>query len=218
MQKITVVDYGGSNLRSVYKALDKVAGKQAKICVSSSGDEIRKADKIVFPGQGAIGDCMKRLQATRLDLIIREFCSNKPFLGICLGLQSLMIRSEEDGGTACLGILQGLVKRFEQPNHSNESLAITQKIPHMGWNNVYWEKAHPLMKGIPDGARFYFVHSYYVTPSNPEVVVGTTNYLGTFSSSLGTENIFATQFHPEKSSNWGLKLLENFVSWKGDYF
>ena len=213
MTTITIIDYGGSNLKSVYKALESVSGKRVNVKVSSDVKEIVNSDKIVFPGQGAIGNCMSQLKKTGLGRKIENLCQTKPFLGICLGLQSLMRTSEEDNGTACLNLIEGEVKRFKKP--SNISGKNFDKIPHMGWNNVYWEKKHPLMEGIPSGTRFYFVHSYFVKPKDPELIVGKTNYLGEFTSSIGRENIYATQFHPEKSSAAGLQLLENFVKWDG---
>jgi len=213
MTTITIIDYGGSNLKSVYKALESVSSKKFNIKVSSDIKEITDSDKIVFPGQGAIGDCMNQLKKTGLGRKIKNFCQTKPFLGICLGLQSLMSKSEEDNGTTCLNLIDGEVKRFQKPHNISEKNFY--KIPHMGWNNVYWEKMHPLMQGIPSGTRFYFVHSYFVKPTDRDLIVGKTNYLGEFTSSIVRENIFATQFHPEKSSAAGLKLLENFVNWDG---
>ena len=217
MQKIAIIDYGGSNLRSVFKALDKVAGRSAKVIVSSDTKEITRADKIVFPGQGAIGECMDQLQRAGLDHVIKEFCKLRPFLGICLGLQSLMADSEEDNGTKCLGIIDGFVQRFPKEVDSDPE-KLTEKIPHMGWNNVSWKKDHPLIQGINSETRFYFVHSYFVRPSDQSLTVGETNYVTRFSSSIGFENVFATQFHPEKSSSAGLKMLGNFVQWNGNEY
>ncbi len=213
MTTIAIIDYGGSNLKSVYKALESVSIKKINIRVSSDIKEIANSDKIVFPGQGAIGDCMSHLKKTGLSRKIGNLCQTKPFLGICLGLQSLMSKSEEDNGTTCLNLIEGEVKRFQKPSDISENNF--DKIPHMGWNNVYWERKHPLIDGIPSGTRFYFVHSYFVKPKKPEFIVGKTNYLGEFASSIVRENIFATQFHPEKSSAAGLKLLENFITWDG---
>ena len=213
MTTIAIIDYGGSNLKSVYKALEAVSSKKINVKVSSDVKEITNSDKIVFPCQGAIGDCMSQLKKTGLSSKIENLCQTKPFLGICLGLQSLMSKSEEDNGTTCLNLIEGEVRRFQTP--SNISEKSFDKIPHMGWNNVYWEKKHPLVAGIPSGTRFYFVHSYFVKPKDPKFIVGKTNYLGEFTSSIVSENIFATQFHPEKSSAAGLKLLENFVRWDG---
>ena len=213
MTTITIIDYGGSNLKSVYKALKSVSSKKINVKVSSDVKEITDSDKIVFPGQGAIGDCMNQLKKTGLGGKIENLCKTKPFLGICLGLQSLMSKSEEDNGTTCLNLIEGEVKRFQKP--SNRSKKNFNKIPHMGWNNVYWKKRHPLVKGIPSGTRFYFVHSYFVKSKETEVIAGRTNYLGEFTSAILRENIFATQFHPEKSSAAGLKLLDNFVKWDG---
>ncbi len=216
MQKIAIIDYGGSNLRSVFKALDKVAGRKAKVIVSSDTKEITRADKIVFPGQGAIGECMNQLHSAGLDNAIKEFCKFRPFLGICLGFQSLMANSEEDNGTRCLGIIDGSVQRFQKTIGLADREISARKIPHMGWNNVFWKKVHPLIRGISSETRFYFVHSYFVRPSDPNLIIGETNYLTRFSSSIGFENIFATQFHPEKSSSAGLKMLGNFIQWNGN--
>ena len=216
MQKIAIIDYGGSNLRSVFKALDQVAGRNAKVIVSSDTKEISRADKIVFPGQGAIGECMDQLQRAGLDNAIKEFCKFRPFLGICLGFQSLMADSEENNGTRCLGIIGGSVQRFQKHFGSADREIPAGKIPHMGWNNVFWKKAHPLIQGISNETRFYFVHSYFVQPTDQNLIIGETNYLTRFSSAIGFENIFATQFHPEKSSSAGLKMLENFIQWNGN--
>lgn len=208
MSTVAVLDYGTSNLRSVAKALEHVAGKSKRIVVTDNARVIRAAERLVFPGQGAIGQCMASLRATGLADVVRECMGEKPFLGICLGLQSLMEDSEEDGGQACLGLIPGHVLRFPEPPTGSH-----MKIPHMGWNQVWQRQAHPLWKGILDGARFYFVHSYYVMPDDHNDMAGSCDYLVEFAAAVARNNLFATQFHPEKSQKDGLRLLENFLNW-----
>ena len=212
MSKIIVLDYGSSNLRSVAKALETVANSDQSIAISNKPDEILKADKVVFPGQGAIGQCMTHLKEQELDEVIRECILNKPFLGICLGLQSLMDHSDEDGGVNGLGILPGNVIRFTD-NQIDEN-GDAYKIPSMGWNQVKQEKSHPLWEGIEDGSRFYFVHSYYVKLELDSDVAGSTDYICQYTSAVARDNLFATQFHPEKSQHDGLRLLKNFLNWQ----
>jgi glutamine amidotransferase len=212
MKTVAVIDYGMSNLRSVSRALEHVAGREWKVLVSAEVEEIEAADKVVFPGQGAIGNCMSLLRQTGLDLAIRETIKTRPFFGICLGLQTLLGHSEESGGIAGFGIVPGIVRRFPQDLRdplSGESL----KIPHMGWNQVRHSHDHPLWKGIPDNSRFYFVHSYYADPEDKKIVAATTPYPFPFASALAFDNVFAVQFHPEKSQHAGLALLENFLAW-----
>jgi glutamine amidotransferase len=212
MFTVVVIDYGTSNLRSVAKALEYVADKQHHIVVSDQAKLIRSADRVVFPGQGAIGQCMQHLKEKGLDALIAECIRAKPFLGICLGLQSLMEMSDEDGGTKCLGIIPGRVIRFK--NNIKDDQGNICKIPHMGWNQVNQCRPHVLWKDIDDGARFYFVHSYYVDPANESDIAATTDYAARFTSASARDNIFATQFHPEKSQKAGLTLLKNFLGWK----
>jgi imidazole glycerol-phosphate synthase subunit HisH len=214
MSKIAVLDYGTSNLRSVAKALEFVAEYQHDILVTNQRQKILAADRIVFPGQGAVGQCMQSLKKTGLDDIVKECINSKPFLGICLGLQSLMQESEEDGGVKGLGIIPGKVVRF--PNHVKDEHGDICKIPHMGWNRVNQQRPHPLWKYIKDGTRFYFVHSYYVQTKSDEDVAAKTNYAVKFTSAAARDNVFATQFHPEKSQHAGLTLLRNFLSWDGN--
>lgn len=213
MKTVTVIDYGMSNLRSVSKALEHVAESDWQVLVSDKAEVILQADKVVFPGQGAIGNCMTLLKQTGVAEIIQQAFDNKPFLGICLGLQTLLTRSEESGGTSGFNWANGTVRRFVEPlidPNSGERL----KIPHMGWNQVQHTQSHPLWTGIPDNSRFYFVHSYYVDPENRSVVAGTTPYGGIdFTSAVGRDNVFAVQFHPEKSQHAGLTLLKNFLDW-----
>ncbi len=212
MQTIAVVDYGASNLRSVSKALSYVANKHSRIVVSAKAEQILRADKIVFPGQGAMGQCMHSLAEKGLIDVLRESIKSKPFLGICLGLQSLMDESDEDNGTAGLGIIPGRVNKFATGASDANGNAL--KIPHMGWNRVIQKRDHPLWKGIESGERFYFVHSYYVQPSNPVDTAAICNHVVDFTAVVAKENLFATQFHPEKSQQAGLGLLSNFFHWK----
>ncbi len=212
MSRVVVLDYGTSNLRSVAKALEIVAEGKHHITVSADPDTILQADKVVFPGQGAIGQCMTSLEEQGLDEVILECINHKPFMGICLGLQSLMKFSEEDNGTKGLGIIPGQVLRFE--DNVRDEQGFICKIPHMGWNQVYQHTLHPLWKNIDDGTRFYFVHSYYVRPDSTDDIVGKTRYVCEYTSAVARENLFATQFHPEKSQHPGLILLKNFINWK----
>ena len=211
MQKIAVIDYGMSNLRSVAKALEYVAGDDTRIDILDDPDRILAADRIVFPGQGAMGQCMQTIRSRGLDQVLLECIRSKPFLGICLGLQTLMQTSEEDGGTPGLGVLAGKVLRF--PAGRRDSSGNLYKIPQMGWNRVRQTQPHPLWQGIESGERFYFVHSYYVKPDDAAVIAGTTDYILEYTSAAARDNLFATQFHPEKSQRCGLRLLQNFLSW-----
>ena len=211
MKKLVVIDYGTSNLRSVAKALEHVADRRYQVTVSGEAKTILSADKVVFPGQGAIGQCMKHLEEKQLDDVIHQCVRTKPYLGICLGLQSLLEMSEEDGGTSGLGIIPGKVIRFldGQQDERGEKY----KIPHMGWNQVKQTQVHPLWQGIDDQSRFYFVHSYYVKPGDDSYTCGQCEYNKAFTAAIAKDNMFATQFHPEKSQNNGLKLLTNFLDW-----
>ena len=211
MQTVAVLDYGMSNLRSVVKALESVAGKDSRIEVAARPEQLLRADRIVFPGQGAIRQCMANLSQLDLEQALRECLKTRPYLGLCLGLQSLMSRSEEDGGTDCLDVLPGEVQRFS--DFVRDESGHLCKIPHMGWNQVHQLRPHPLWDGIADGERFYFVHSYYVVPDDDALVTGTTLYIKRFASALARDNLFAVQFHPEKSQKAGLKLLGNFLEW-----
>lgn len=212
MKKIVVLDYGTSNLRSVSKAIEHIADANTSVLVSSKADEILAADRVVFPGQGAIGQSMQSLKSQSLDEIILECIKTKPFLGICLGLQCLLDESEEDGGTKGLEVISGKVKRFE--SGLKDDAGNEYKIPHMGWNKVFQSQEHPIWNNIEDGERFYFVHSYYVMPNNAVNTLGTTDYTLSYTSVAGKENVIATQFHPEKSQRVGLQLLSNFLEWK----
>ncbi|WP_456446853.1 imidazole glycerol phosphate synthase subunit HisH [Thiolapillus sp.] len=210
-QKIAVLDYGMGNLRSVSKALEHVA-PNAEVRVTDDHEWIRRADRVVFPGQGAARDCMAAIGQHHLNREVREAMESKPFLGICMGLQVLMAFSEENAGTELLGIFPGEVKRFAADMPGDNGLPL--KIPHMGWSRVDQSASHPLWEGIEDGARFYFVHSYHVVPEDRSLVAATTDYGIEFVSAINRGNLFAVQFHPEKSADDGLMLLKNFVNWK----
>ena len=214
MSTVVVLDYGTSNLRSVAKALEYIAENKHKVIVSDQADEILSADRVVFPGQGAIGQCMESLKDKKLDEVLIKCLESKPFLGICLGLQTLMNSSDEDGGTEGLGVVSGNVVRFQ--NNMQDKQGRVCKIPHMGWNTVCHRQDHPLWQGIAIDTRFYFVHSYYVCPDNPADIAATTCYTVEFTSAVAKSNIFAVQFHPEKSQQGGLTLLKNFLEWNGN--
>lgn len=212
MQTVAVLDYGMSNLRSVAKALEFVSERGCRITVTDRAEDLVAADRIVFPGQGAIGQCMENLARLDLGRALAESVRRKPYLGICLGLQSLMEHSAEDGGVAGLGLVPGTVARF--PSNTGDADGARYKIPHMGWNGVVQRKSHPLWRGIESGERFYFVHSYFVVPARGEDIAATTDYALTFTSAVARDNVFAVQFHPEKSQRAGLQLLRNFLSWR----
>lgn len=215
-QTIAIVDYGMGNLRSVYQAFHHVAPND-NVLIAHQPEEIRAADRVVLPGQGAMPDCMKHLQESGLLEALLEASKSKPLLGVCVGEQMLFDRSAEvratEQWTLCLGLIPGEVRRFnlagkKQPDGS------AFKVPHMGWNQVRQDQNHPLWSGIPDLTSFYFVHSYYVVPQRNENIAGSTEYGAWFTSAVARDNIFATQFHPEKSAEYGLKLYQNFVSWQ----
>ena len=207
---IAVVDYGMGNLRSVAKALEHVAGGKP-VVVTADPAVLAAAERVVVPGQGAMPDCMRELEARGLRQAVIDAAASKPFLGICIGQQMLFEHSEE-GDVPGLGILRGQVKRFPADKmHLPDGQKL--KVPHMGWNEVKQSKPHPLWQGIADGARFYFVHSYYVAPDDAACVAGTTEYGLPFTSACARDNIFAVQCHPEKSAQAGLQLLSNFIHW-----
>lgn len=211
MGNIVVIDYGMGNLRSVAKAIEHVADK--KVIVSSTASEILKADRVVFPGQGAIGNAMAHMRERNLIEVLHKVVREKPFLGLCLGLQALMGHSHEDGGVDCLNVIPGEVPHFDKLFSENNVDAKTLKIPHMGWNQVQQSQEHALWKNIENNSRFYFVHSYYIKPEHNNEIAGITNYGADFASAAGADNWFAVQFHPEKSQHDGLQLLKNFVHW-----
>jgi glutamine amidotransferase len=210
MSTIAVIDYGMSNLRSVTNAIECVAADQ-QVVVSDRPEEILAASHVVFPGQGAARDCMRELAAHGLVDVVREAARSRPFLGICMGLQVLLDESDEGDGTPLLGVVGGRVERFSGKDRSGERL----KVPQMGWNRVDQTGDHPLWFGIGSGARFYFVHSYRVQPDDQSLVAATTDYGEVYCSALARDNLFAVQFHPEKSHDAGIRLLANFVAWDG---
>ena len=207
---IAVVDYGMGNLRSVSQALEHVASGR-KVVVTADPQVVAAAERVVFPGQGAMPDCMRELDARGLRPEVLAAARDKPFLGICIGLQMLFEQSDE-GDVAGLGVFAGDVRRFPDENMVDRS-GQRLKVPHMGWNRVR-QNPHALWAGIADGARFYFVHSYCVQPAAASVVTGTTEYGIPFTCAVARDNIFAVQFHPEKSAQDGLQLLKNFVAWQ----
>ncbi len=212
MASVAVIDYGMGNLHSISKALEHVA-QGAEVLVTSRPEEIARADRVVFPGVGAIADCMKALEQQGLISVLKRVAEDRPFLGICLGMQALLDESEEGGSVACLGLIPGRVRHFKKGVIDSEGEKL--KIPHMGWNNVQQTIEHPLWEGIPQNSRFYFVHSYFACPDNNESTAATTDYPQPFSCALAKKNIFAVQFHPEKSQAVGLQLLKNFLTWNG---
>lgn len=212
MKNLAVLDYGMSNLHSVQRALTHVAGNDWRITVSNQASVIEQADKVVFPGQGAMGNAMELLRKTGLDQAVLHTIHHKPFLGICLGLQTLLAHSEENNGTEGFGVVPGAVRRFS-PGQTDPDSGDALKIPQMGWNRVFQQQDHPLWQGIEDGSRFYFVHSYYAAPDKPEHVAGMSYYPRPYASALAFEQVFAVQFHPEKSQTAGLRLLQNFIAW-----
>jgi glutamine amidotransferase len=208
--RVAVVDYGMGNLRSVSKAIEHVAPR-AQVEVTSDPARVKAADRVVFPGQGAMPECMREMEARKLRPAVIEAARSRPFLGICIGLQMLFERSDE-GGVAGLALLRGMVRRF--PEHAMvDSQGRKLKVPHMGWNGVRQAGSHALWAGIGDGARFYFVHSYFPETDDADVVQGTADYGVPFTCAVARDNIFAVQFHPEKSDTAGLRLLANFVNW-----
>ncbi len=214
MNITAVIDYGMGNLRSVVKAIEHVA-PAASVLLTSDAEVIRRAERVVFPGQGAIGGCMAALDSLHLRDAVSAAMQNKPFLGICLGLQALFEFSEEGGGTRALAVLRGAVPRFPAERMRDLQSGRALKVPHMGWNQVEQVKDHPLWKGIANRERFYFVHSYYAEAAERGDIAGATEYGIRFTSAAARANIFAVQFHPEKSAVAGLRLLENFMNWDG---
>ncbi|MBN7798753.1 imidazole glycerol phosphate synthase subunit HisH [Parahaliea mediterranea] len=211
MQRVAVIDYGMGNLHSVASALEHVGA--GEVHVTCEAAEIRAADRVVFPGVGAIRDCMAEIRRLQCDELLRSALTEqrKPVLAICVGMQALLSRSEENGGVDCLDIIPGQVKHFGQPLHDTDGQRL--KVPHMGWNEVRQTRAHPLWQGIPDNSRFYFVHSYYVHADDRALQAGALNYGVEADAALARDNLFAVQFHPEKSHTAGLQLLRNFLEW-----
>ena len=214
---VAVVDYGMGNLRSVSQAvLHVAAGSGLQVIVTQRPDEVRDAERVVLPGQGAMRDCMRELHDSGLREAVLEAAASKPLMGVCVGMQMLLDHSEEQD-TPGLGLIPGQVKRFRldgrlQPDGSR------YKVPQMGWNQVSQASpggaTHPIWRGVPEGSWFYFVHSYYAAPSDPRHSAGCTDYGDRFTCAVARDNIFATQFHPEKSADQGLALYRNFLAWR----
>lgn len=216
MNKIAVIDYGMGNLHSVAKALEHVGrelNQQVEVVVTADANVIAEADRVIFPGVGAIRDCMAEILRLDVDQIVKDAIQSKPVLAICVGMQALMNSSEENGGVDCLGFIDGEVRYFGDDLRDVDGRRL--KVPHMGWNQVRQTIDHPLWKDVPDNSRFYFVHSYYVQTKQRDMITGMTNYGNDFVAALADNNIFATQFHPEKSQTVGLTLLRNFLLWDG---
>jgi len=209
---IAVIDYGMGNLHSVAKALEHVS-PGARVAITSDPAQVEDADRVVFPGVGAIRDCMTEIQRLKVGEVVSKAIKTKPVLSICVGMQALMERSEENGGVDCLGLLPGQVKFFG--DNLQDAQGAKLKVPHMGWNNVHQTIDHPMWHGIDQNSRFYFVHSYFVDGENNPQVAGTCDYGSPFAAALSHKNLFAVQFHPEKSAEAGLQLLRNFCRWLG---
>lgn len=213
--KTAIIDYGMGNLHSILKSVQTAAqlnnaSTHEEIILTADADVVRTADKVIFPGQGAMRDCMAALNRSGLRQAVEESLQNKPFFGVCVGAQLLFEHSEE-GNTEGLGWFKGQVKRFASNlQYNGERL----KVPHMGWNTVRQTQAHPLFDGIADPEYFYFVHSYHFAPQDGQIILGECNYPNPFACIVGKDNVFATQFHTEISHNAGLRLLQNFLKWK----
>jgi glutamine amidotransferase len=214
MTSIAIIDYGMGNLHSIAKALELVAGKQ-RVVVSNRREQILSAERVVFPGVGAIRDCMAELEKSGLDDVVAQAAASRPVLGVCLGMQALLAESEENQGTVCLGIIPGTVKHFPRDMRAADNGG-RLKIPHMGWNQIQQVREHAMWEKIPTNSRFYFVHSYYTLPEKADDIAAKTPYGIEFTSVIAHDNIFAVQFHPEKSQHAGLQLLTNFVGWNGE--
>ena len=213
MKTVAIIDYGMGNLHSVSKAVEHVA-PEARVLVTCDADQIREADRVILPGVGAIRDCMAEIRRLKVDQLVREVALEqpRPLLGVCVGMQALMTHSEENNGVDCIGVLEGEVRFFgEHMVEHGERL----KVPHMGWNQVEQVHEHPLWHGIENGERFYFVHSYYVAAKETPDLMGMSHYGVDLAAAVSRGNVFATQFHPEKSHSAGLQLYRNFVQWSG---
>lgn len=213
MSTVAVIDYGMGNLHSVAKALEH-AGTGQRVIVSADAGEILAADRVVLPGVGAIRDCIGEIKRLGLDEVVYEAVKSKPFLGVCVGMQALMEWSAENDGTDCLGVLPGRVEYFGEELRDPDS-GEALKVPHMGWNQVHQEQSHPLWEGIAQDERFYFVHSYYVQPADESLLMASSRHGISIAAAVGRDNVFATQFHPEKSQQAGLRLYANFLRWDG---
>ncbi len=214
MEKVAIVDYGMSNLHSVFSALTKVSNGNFDIQITRDPSVISNSDRVVFPGQGAAADCMRQINQFDLAGSVQKAASEKPFLGICMGMQVLLEHSQENNGTECLGLLKGSVKAFSDTFKIADISA--HKIPHMGWNTIDQKIDHPIWAGVNQHSYFYFVHSYYVSLADSKQSAGMTDYGVEFSSVLTDGKVFAMQCHPEKSADNGLQLLTNFLNWNGN--
>src|SRR5690554_6495870 len=212
MNTVAIIDYGMGNLHSARKAVEHVA-PHAQVLVTGDARQIREADRVILPGVGAIRDCMAEMQRQGVDQLVKEVSVDRPFLGICVGMQALMSHSEENGGVDGIHLFQPQVRFFGRDLTENGQRL---KVPHMGWNQVWQTVDHPLWHNIEDGDRFYFVHSYYVEAAGNDAIAGRTRYGVDLAAAVARENIFAVQFHPEKSARAGLQLLRNFTTWSGN--
>ena len=214
MKTVAIIDYGMGNLHSVGKAIEHVA-PDVHVKVTSDTAVVREADRVILPGVGAMRDCMAEMRRLGVDQLVREVSRDRPLLGVCVGMQALLSRSEENQGVDCIDLFPGSVDFF---GNELEEDGLRLKVPHMGWNQVYQEgrDAHPIWHGLEDGERFYFVHSYYVAAANP-ATIGRTRYGVDVAAAIARDNIVAVQFHPEKSHRAGLQLLKNFVAWQGEH-
>ncbi len=210
-----VIDYGMGNLHSASKALE-VVSSNTQVLVTSDPETILKADHVVLPGVGAMRDCMGEIKRLGVDQVVAEVAKSKPLLGICVGMQAMMNHSQENNGIDCLKYFDGEVEFFGNPLMGTQGVedGVKLKVPHMGWNQVK-QVDHPLWNGIEDNSRFYFVHSYFVNAKNPKQIKGHGQYGKNFAAAIGQDNVFAVQFHPEKSHKTGLQLLQNFLNWDG---
>ncbi|MBD3609762.1 MAG: imidazole glycerol phosphate synthase subunit HisH [Gammaproteobacteria bacterium] len=215
MKTVAVIDYGMGNLHSVAKALEQVA-EDTRVIVTADSNEILAADRAVLPGVGAMRDCMGEMKRLGIDQVARQFAETKPLLGVCVGMQAMFDSSEENNGVDCLGLLPGKVLAFDT-NMTDPNSGERLKVPHMGWNRVHHAlEEHPMWNFIEDGAHFYFVHSYYVEPADPNLIAGFSTYPHAFTAAVTKDNVFAVQFHPEKSQAAGLQLYANFLKWNGN--
>lgn len=212
MKTVAIIDYGMGNLHSVSKAVEHVA-PDTRVLVTDNADHIREADRVILPGVGAIRDCMAEIRRLGVDILVKEVSVDRPLLGICVGMQALMSHSEENNGVDCINLFPAQVRYFG--DDLREANGDRLKVPHMGWNEVYQAVDHPVWHNIPDGERFYFVHSFYAEAEHNPDLAGRTHYGVDLAAAVARDNIFAAQFHPEKSHNAGLQLLKNFVAWTG---
>jgi glutamine amidotransferase len=221
METLGIIDYGMGNLHSLAKAFERVA-PDLRIVVSYDAETLLDCDRLVLPGVGGVRACMDELRRLELNDLVLEAARRLPLLGVCLGMQVLLDRSEENGGVSALGLIPGEVRRFPDPlPETGADTAVLAsddrlKVPHMGWNRVHQERPHPVWAGVPDDSWFYFVHSFYAAPQNPAHALGVTEYGRRFASAVARDNIVGVQFHPEKSQAQGLRLLANFAHWNGE--